>query len=228
MSGVYAYCVVPGGTAPPPGLTGLDAAAVRAHEVDGLTVWVSDEPAKPEPELDNIRRHHAVVMSALGRNVVPLRFGAWTATPDHLDARIREMRQRLEGALSRLEGRVEFGIRIQRTEGRAPPAEPRDEAPPSSGREYLRAVSRRHGERAAWRREQERAVGCARGALREVVSDERIEYLSPPELVTLAHLVRPEDESAYRARAELIHLESGGEHLVHVTGPWPPYSFAWS
>jgi hypothetical protein len=59
-----------------------------------------------------------------------------------------------------------------------------------------------------------------------MAADQRVQYLSPPELVSVAHLVEPADEARYRELAAGFARAAGGDLVVHVTGPWPPYSFA--
>jgi hypothetical protein len=233
VSGVYAYCVLPTGRHPPPGLLGLDDRPVVGHEIEGLTTWISQSDAEPALDLDAVERHHRVVESAIAEDVVPLRFGAWQPDLSALEARIRRTRAELEAALELVRGRVEFGVRVREIAASAPAqAEPavRAQADPAvpapSGKGYLRALSRREKQRAERRLEQDGLARRIREFLAELVVDERVSYLDAPEVVALAHLVNRPDEPYYQARIRSLIVGEAGGYILHVTGPWPPYSFA--
>jgi hypothetical protein len=227
VSGVYAYCVLPAGVRPPVGLSGLDERSVAAYDIDGLTIWASDADAPPALDLDRVSRHHEVVQAALGEAVVPLRFGGWHPDLAALTDRIRESSSQLAAALRRVRGRVELGIRIvaARVEPDAQVIAPKtgDE---SSGRAYLRALSRRRSTRLQRRREQSEVARRLQAHLGDMAVEQRVHYLSPPELITVAHLIAREDEPRYRERAAGFARDVQQELVVHVTGPWPPYSFS--
>lgn len=226
MSGVYAYCVLSGARRPPEGLCGLGDRGVTALEVEGLSVWMSEAEEPPKPDLDAVRRHHAVVTAALGSAMLPLRFGTWQPDPASLAALIRDSSPELAAGLRRVAGRVELGIRIV---GSGPEAEPQEAAAPvtaASGRDYLRALSRRRSTRVERRRAQDHLARRLETLMGEVAAEQRVQYLSPPELISVAHLVEPSDEGRYRERAAEFARDAHDELVVHVTGPWPPYSFA--
>ena len=222
MSGLYAYCVLAAGRCPPHGLVGLHDAAVTTLHVAGLSVWVSEAEARPAPEIDAVSRHHDVVSAAMDEAVVPFRFGAWVSGPGVLEERVAHAREELESALHKVEGRVELGVRIVE----AGAGEPRPENPtPATGREYLRALSAHGAERAARRRRQDEIAAGAADRLADVATDQRLTYLDAPDLVALAHLVSRRDEAYYRTAMETFAEDLAPGYRVHVTGPWPPYSF---
>jgi hypothetical protein len=225
VSGVYAYCVLPAGRHPPPGLIGLDDRPVVGHEIEGLTTWISESESEPTLGLDAVERHHRVVESAIDEDVVPLRFGAWLPDLSALEARIRRTRAELDTALELVRGRVEFGVRVQEMAA-GTPAQAEPAVPAPSGKGYLRALSRREKQRAERRLEQDGLARRIREFLAELVVDERVSYLDAPEVVALAHLVNRPDESYYQARIGSLIVGEGGGYILHVTGPWPPYSFA--
>lgn len=226
MSGAYAYCVVSGGRQPPAGLSGLHDRPVIAHDVDGLTVWVSEAEEPPTLDLDAVQRHHAVVSAALGRPVLPLRFGAWHPDPASLTDLVRGSASELEAALERVGGRVELGIRIVRAGPEPVAREAEEPGGATSGREYLHTLSRRRGTRVERRREQNDLARRLQVHMAEVAAEQQVRYLSPPELISVAHLVQPSDERRYRELAARFARDAKGDLVVHVTGPWPPYSFA--
>lgn len=223
MSGLYAYCVLASGARPPVGLSGFGGAPVRAVDVAGLTVWLSDADRAPALDLDAVRLHHGVVSAGAAAAVVPFRFGAWAADTASLEERVRRSAAELEAALHRVEGRVELGVRITDPTG-APAADP-GAAPATSGRAYLRALSSRQRARAERRRRQEQLAQAASRHLEAVPHDTRVAYLASPDLVSLAHLVPRGCEERYRRRMRSFADEVAPGLAVHVTGPWPPYSF---
>ena len=237
MSGVYAYCVLPGGLHPPSGLAGLEDRPVTGYEVDALTVWISEAPGRPPLDLEAVGRHNDVVEAALGEPVAPLRFGAWLPDLAALADRVRGSSSQLEAALRLVEGRVEFAMRVGSAGGPMPSpvsdaAPPGDRALPGDapgaggGRAYLRALSRRRAERSRRRNEQDELAERLREFMGDMAVEQRVHYLSAPELVSVAHLVERRNQAQYLERAAAFAREPLGDLVVHVTGPWPPYSFA--
>jgi hypothetical protein len=226
--GVYAYCVVPAGHRPPAGLAGLAGGSVRALAMGELAVWVSDVTSRPSLELEAVAQHHEVVRSAAAvGTVAPLRFGAWAAEEGALRERIDASREGLEQTLRTLDGAVELGVRViercgEASGGRVDP--PSDGA--GTGRDYLRRLSVDRARRKARRARQDELAGRVRGRLASVLCDQRVQYLEAPELVSLAHLVRRADEGEYRRRVAAFAREETHHVEIHVSGPWPPYSFA--
>ena len=226
MRGVYAYCVVLGGQRPPLDLSGLHDRPVTGHELEGFTVWVSEAEEPPTLDLDAVTRHHAVVSAALGSPMLPFRFGAWEPDLGSLAERIRSSSSELAATLRRVAGRVELGVRIARSSARPDPREADETGPSESGRDYLRALSRRRSTRIERRQEQNDVARRLKEHMGEMAAEQRVQYLSPPELISVAHLVHPSAELRYRELAARFARDADGELVVHVTGPWPPYSFA--
>jgi hypothetical protein len=224
VSGVYAYCVV-SGRRPPAGLSGLHDRPVTGREVDGLVVWVTEAEEPPTLDLDAVARHHAVVSAALGAPMLPLRFGAWQPELECLANLVRGSSSELTETMRRVAGRVELGIRLARRGAEEDPRELAEPAEAASGRAYLRELSRRRSIRIERRQEQNELARRLKAHMEEMATEQRVQYLSPPALISVAHLVDPRDERSYRERAASF-ARAEGELVVHVTGPWPPYSFA--
>lgn len=235
MSGVYAYCVLGSGHRPPDGLVGLDDGVVRALDVGPLTVWLSDVDGPPAADLLAIGRHDDVVRSASRAGAAaPLRFGAWAPDEAALRHRIDESRASIESTLQTVADCVEMGIRVVRAD-EVPSGIPEPDggeafatgrAAAGTGRAYLRALAGAHAARLRRREAQDALARRLAEALSPLVRAHRLSYLAPPEVVALAHLVRVGDESEYRRRVEESAARQGGAVELHVTGPWPPYSFA--
>lgn len=230
MSGLYAYCLVPVGCEPPPGLRGLGGGLVEGRDVEGLTVWTSEERSPPPASLECIVRHDVVVRAAQDvATPLPVRFGAWAPNPSVLVERIRRRHAELQATLSAVSGCVELGIVIEdaSTPGTAPGACGGGwaEDPVSDGRAYLRKLSLEHAERRRRHAQRRVLLEGLRGALEGLALHERVHRPVAPALVSVAHLVPRCDEALYRQRVAGF-APAGSERTIRVTGPWPPYSFA--
>jgi hypothetical protein len=142
---------------------------------------------------------------------------------------VAESREALAAALDHVAGGVEFGVRIVEpapTDGplaasaAADAAEPR----PLGGRAYLRALAEVHGQRRERLRRRDRVLGALREEVGGLAREERVHDIAAPGLVSVAHLVARSDEARYHQVVR--HFSRRRPELgIHVTGPWPPYSF---
>jgi hypothetical protein len=229
VSGVYPYCLVPVGCEPPRGLRGVGEGVVEGRDVQGFTVWTSEEPSPPSPNLESIVRHDAVVRAAAeAATPLPVRFGAWAPHPSVLVERINRRRAQLEAALTAVSGRTELGVTV---EGGSMPASGSEETgdaatePVTDGRAYLRKLSLEHADRRRRRAERLALLEGLRAALGALALHERVHPPASPALVSVAHLVPRRDEARYRQRVARFARDRSA-YRVRVTGPWPPYSFA--
>lgn len=233
MSGLHPYCVTVAGYHPPAGLTGVGGRSVQGWEIESFTVWTSEEPSAPRPELDAVVRHDAVVRAANDRvTSLPVRFGAWA--PDHavLVSRIRRRRAELEAALVAVSGCVELGVTVEDASGsrrEGGQQKPRDAVArlrgEADGRAYLRQLSHHYADRRRRRAERSVLLERLRSAVGSLALDERVHRVPPPGLASVAHLVARGEVGRYRERLDAFAREHGAT-TVRVSGPWPPYSFA--
>jgi hypothetical protein len=222
------YCVRRASDPPAPaGLAGVDGAAVRAVECEGLAVWVS-EAAEGPATLERVRAFDAVVRAALvTATPLPLRYGTRFGREEEARRVLRERAAEFEASLRRVAGRVEMGVRaLWRTDpsggaGAGGAGTPR--AAPGSGREYLEL------RRAAMLRDDaERARAAA------LLDRLAAHFPDLPAVRTVgggagvagsvAHLVRAGEVELYRSLLESARAEIVEAELVSV-GPWAPYSF---
>ena len=189
-------------------------------------MWVSRGP-RPEPGVEAIRIHNAVVEAAVTQEVtpVPLRFGQWLDDESALHDAIAEKATSYRERLAQFAGCLEFGLRL------IDPAEPdpilaEHRPPPTSGLEYMRALQ--EGSRLADKKrgEVEKVHARIRELLRDVVREEMVEEARTAHAVlTLSHLVARPKFDEYRALGRSIR-EMFPELRMLLSGPWPPYSFA--
>lgn len=228
---LHAYCVRRAGEpGPDPDLPGINGAPVRLIEFGPLGLWVSEGEARPATA-ERLGEHDRVVRDALRTATpLPIRYGAGdfpseAAAREALAARAEEF----AGALARLAGRVEMGVRVDWERPAASPregvGEPSSGAAPQGGRAYLEGRREALREREALRSAAEEALDRV---LRQMALDdlpiERTLLPQPGTAGIVAHLVRREDVKSYCSA-----VDRAGDALpdlrITPTGPWAPYSF---
>ena len=238
--GWYLYGVVSNG-AEAPGATAVDprqeVVALREGPVAALASRVSldefDEAVLPERLADaqwleeKIRAHEQVLESALvTAAVVPCRFCTVYRDERALRRFLSERAAALSGALARVEGRVEHGVKAF-----ASPQSGGDEAARAeSGRAYLEA--RRRERQARERRAQSRVqlAGELHERLRAAAEDGVLLDLQSRDvsgrdadmIFNGAYLVA--DAERFREVLAAAARDHGDVDL-ELTGPWPPYNF---
>ncbi|MFE1994341.1 GvpL/GvpF family gas vesicle protein [Streptomyces parvulus] len=180
-------------------------------------------------------RAHQQVIDALTAVTTPLPLRLATVFRD--DSGVRTMMERREDAfrrtLDRLEGRVEWGVKVfvEAEPERPAAAEP---APrPVTGRDYLRR--RREQSRAGedlWTRAEGFATGL-HSTLSSLADDARLHAPQNPRLsgaagrnvLNAAYLVRRDASEEFVERVDRTKDDAPGIR-VELTGPWAAYSFA--
>ncbi|MEU6658741.1 GvpL/GvpF family gas vesicle protein [Streptomyces sp. NPDC046821] len=233
-------------------VTGIAGAPLAVIRHDGLTAVAStvaerdfaEEPLRARLEdLDFLsataRAHHRVIDALTNvTSPLPLRLGTVFRDDDAVRAMLRDREEEFLRALDRLDGRVEWGVKIYA--GPAAPEEqateaegPRDTGGATTGRDYLRRRRTLHRAReATWDRAEEFA-GRLHHSLAEYAEDDRIHR---PQSATLSRAAgRNILNAAYlvpRSRSEeFVALVDGAKGevtdlRVELTGPWAAYSFS--
>ncbi|MFF3753228.1 GvpL/GvpF family gas vesicle protein [Streptomyces sp. NPDC002018] len=241
-------------------MTGLEGGALRTvggegtFGGEGMAALVSDVPSAAydtegmKTRMEDLRQlealarsHHAVVEAAYASTtVLPMRL----ATVCRDDARVMSMlhtgHQEFSELLSRLEGRVELGVKVyadpEDTAVASPDPAPDPDRPPAPagpGRAYLerrRAQRRSHqnayraaGALAARVPDLVAALACAR-----VVHRPQQGVLASgtgENIANEAYLVPAAEVEEFRAALAGLERDTPGAR-VEITGPWAPYSFA--
>ncbi|GGS42087.1 GvpL/GvpF family gas vesicle protein [Streptomyces griseoviridis] len=245
---VYAVCR-PFGAALQSQLTGVAGDPPRTLRHRGLVAVVSHVPEADFTEeslkerledldwLAATARAHQQVIDALTAVTTPLPLRMATVFRD--DSGVRVMMEEREGdflrTLDRLDGRVEWGVKVYLEEsagqdgrgGREPAGKP------ASGREYLlrRRARTRAGEE-LWQRAEEFA-GRLHGTLADRADDARLHAPQNPALsgatgrnvLNAAYLVRRDLSEEFVELVDRTKDDVPGIR-VELTGPWAAYSFA--
>ncbi|MFJ2768774.1 GvpL/GvpF family gas vesicle protein [Streptomyces sp. NPDC087300] len=248
---VYAVCHPP--AAPlAADLTGVGGVPPRQLRHEGLVALVGPVPERDfaaEPlrahleDLDwlaETARAHQRVIAALTTVTCPLPLRLATVFRD--DSGVRAMLQdgaeRFERVLARIDGRVEWGVKVhldgEAAAGDAPRAAPQPDKP-RSGRDYLR---QRRSQRTAREESWERAEGFAQ-RLHDTLSlrsddarlhapqDAALSRAPGRNILNAAYLVPRSQSEEF---VELVDRTKDEEReatglRVELTGPWAAYSF---
>ncbi|WP_424893195.1 GvpL/GvpF family gas vesicle protein [Streptomyces sp. XH2] len=255
---LYAYAVTRDAGAPGTDdlevLTGVAGEPVRALRHLGLATLVGPVPAAGFGEaalrasLEDIawlekaaRAHQRVIdaVTATGACVLPLRLATVYRDETGVRRMLANRHAQLGAALDRLDGCVEWGVKIHASgdAAQAPAATGGPRAPRAalSGRDYLRRRAAAHH---AYEEEARREDEAARGIHAALTALAEQTRLYPPQhgplagpsgrnILNAAYLVRRESGNRFlSAVAGLADLAPGDGVRLELTGPWAPYSFA--
>ena len=196
----------------PAHIGGLGGALLRVVSCDRVGALVSTVAQPPRSaNVDDLRAHDHALQAVVhhGATVASVRFGQLFADDDDLRDWVARLDAKVVDALERRDGCVEMRLLL------AVDPEPTSQSPQQVGPgtaylEQLRGAS-------------ERLKGLAlRGALGPVVLREHVEAIAGGRGAAFSHLIRRQDESAYR-EAVAGHPALGEATLV---GPLAFYSFA--
>jgi Gas vesicle synthesis protein GvpL/GvpF len=242
---VHAYGVVaaqePYGSFP----SGIADTRVWLYPVEGLAAIVSLLPsdgfgaADWERNAANLswletvaRRHNEVLQyAATSAAVVPLRLPSLYSDLESLAATLRAAGERLEQSLRRIEGKLEWSVKVYRIAKEATPAV---SVETTSGSDYLLARSRDLNARSTAREQLHEQVGELHDAfghlsaehVRNQPQDAVLSGRSEQMLLNGAYLVNRADEAQFLKLTEEIADGADAKGLmVEVSGPWPAYNF---
>lgn len=209
------------------------AAIVGLLPVAGFGVANWEENATNVRWLEQVARRHNEVLqyAATTSDVVPLRLPSLYGNLDSLADTLRASGDRLERALQRIQGKLEWSVKVYRSANQEdPPVTP--EA--ASGRDYLLARSRNLSARSAAREH----LGEQVLEIHETLGHTSAEYVrNQPQdaalsgrkeqmLLNGAYLVARADQNRFLDLVdEIADRPSANGLLLEVDGPWPAYNF---
>ena len=197
-----------------------DAPLALVEDVALLAITSSvDRSCLRAPGTDTVLAYRDVIEAAYAAApVVPFRFGTPAASAEEATALVARHRTSLRTHLTRFEGHVEMGVRLELTETTSAPASSPGEA--ASGRAYLEA---RRDARVRATATFDAVVDAYRTAVGEACVDTTGDRHDDAPVVSLAFLV-PEARAA-AVGDRLASASPDGVAAAHVVGPWAPYSF---
>ncbi|HET6857406.1 MAG TPA: GvpL/GvpF family gas vesicle protein [Streptomyces sp.] len=232
----------------PDGAIGLDGEPPRLVHHGDLVAVVSpvsadeygEAPLKANLEdldwLTATARAHQAVVGALTTVTCPVPLRLATVCLD--DSGVRRLLEsghdRFEQTLERLDGRVEWGVKVY-VDMEEQPAKPQEEPPaqPATGRDYLRQrLNRRTARDSTWDRADAlaRQVHAELGEFAEAAmlhrpQDAKLSGVPGENVMNAAYLVPRERSEAFIEEVERLRPQDAAVR-VELTGPWAPYSFA--
>ncbi|MFJ9863103.1 GvpL/GvpF family gas vesicle protein [Streptomyces sp. NPDC101165] len=230
-------------------LTGVGGAPPALLHHHGLVAVVSTVPEADFCE-EALRSHledldwlaataraHQGVIDALTTVTTPLPLRLATVFRDNSGVRamIEAREEDFRRILDRLDGRVEWGVKVSVVSETDEPAEPVAAAAgrPASGRDYLRRRRERtHAHEEAWRNAETFAL-TVHELLARHAEDSRLHPPQNPALsgvpgrnvLNAAYLVCRADSEKFVELVDRTKNEAPGM-LVELTGPWAAYSFS--
>jgi hypothetical protein len=178
--------------------------------------------------------HDAVVERFITADaVLPMKVFTIFTSDERALAKTRSDWDRIESALEDVTGQVEWGLRLIFDQKKTTPAAPMPRG--STGRGYLLAKQKEHTETVAHRRLVRRRTAGVVSALAAIAREVKERPLATAAtsgsrlLLDAAFLVPRTRERRFRAAVarETRRLAPEG-YAVHLSGPWPPYSFVGS
>ena len=233
----YVYGVVPAGTVAPEGITLIEHGPVAAAASsvplaefgeDAIAAHLNDRGW-----LEQHARAHEVTLEQVAAvaAVVPFRFGAIYRDRSDVEAMLGERAAELLAALSRVEGRVEVGVKVWADRSRLEASTGTSGA--ATGRAYL---ERRLQEQERSQQLADRVTEIARAVhtrlLRKAIEGvanrpqpRELTGRDEPMILNSAYLVAAGDE-LLAAEVDALRAEHGDDGIsFELTGPWPPYNF---
>jgi len=236
------------------GLTGPTGSVVRAVYGAGLGALVCSVPAGLYDEeglkaqLEDMERlealarsHHAVVAAAYEHTtVLPMRLATVYLDDARVTGMLSERKDEFDALLTRLEGQVEWGVKVYADprEASAPaPAEPSGVSASASGSSPGRAYLQQRRKQRSTHQDTYRAAGAVTEritALADGLATAKVshrpqqgELASGPgeNIANDAYLVPDGRSDDFRAAIAGLAEDVPGVR-VELTGPWAPYSFA--
>lgn len=234
----------------PEAVRGVAGAPPRLLAHDGLVAVMSDVPAADFAEaplrdrledldwLAATARGHDAVVGSLTTLTTPLPLRLVTVCQD--DSGVKRLldsgREQFGRALERLDGRVEWGVKIYAEETAETPDTPAEASHgdrPTTGRDYLRQRLRQRDTAdssfaradAVSRRIHAELCRRAEADCLHRPQDPRLPGVTRGNVLNAAYLVPREHCEAFVADVQRLTPPGPGVR-VELTGPWAPYSFA--
>lgn len=234
LPGKYVYCIseLPSAEGIELGKIGLFDDTVRFISYKGIGAFVGDlKSVKIVPNIETITGHQRVVEAS--RKIcttLPVKFGVIFSSDNGVREMLAKDYQKYKSKISNLRGKDEFGVKVM--EVRTPATETKSTKPrsvynPGAGTDYLMSLKREETQRMDRLMNKEKK--------KEIIDKELSEFCErtinlgtdvPQMMLNNAYLVKRSDQQAFISKVDTIREELGREGLlVHVSGPWAPYSF---
>jgi hypothetical protein len=236
--GKYVYCIIRSEQPLVFGLLGIGAEPAEVHTIHfrDIAAVVSNTPmVVQDPTRDNVLAHQRVNETVMQhQTVIPMSFGTVFKTDHDIKELLRSAYDAFSDVLSKMEGKVEFGLKvlwdrdqiIREIEGDEEDIRRlKGEISSQKGSTYFARMQYGRLIDAALQARSERYVTDIFQALRDVsVASRSNKPIGDRMIMNAAFLVTRDSEAEFDARVKDIGQQY--EKLTFkYTGPWPPYNF---
>lgn len=250
---LYAYAIMPSASGPSASIEGIAGAPVRTVTRCGLAAYVSPLPeafGDDVQDVDLVKQmaldHHRVLQTLVEHvTILPLRFGTVFGAEADVTRALEEHRTELDEALARVDGALEWGVKIYCDRGALRHALDLESPAIHAARAQSADATPGHAFFLAKQADQmladeaEAAIdGCitdCRNALLPLVRAEAVLRLRPQAAESGAHamvwngaflVAQANEDHFFDSLAALKRRHGRLGFALECTGPWPPASFA--
>src|ERR671939_535193 len=238
--GKYVYCIIEtqdNRSFGPIGIGGRGDDVYTVH-YDGLAAVVSNTPLQVyDPTRENVFAHETVNETVMREfTVLPMAFGALFRTEDDIIELIRGTYDALRDVLAKMEGKVEFGLKVNWDRDRviAELEEENEEIRHLKEQITSRTTGSTYFARMQLGRLVETALTDQADAyIREVysvlrdtaVASRANKPIGDKMIMNAAFLIEREREQEFDSKVNELAAKHEGKCSFKYTGPWPPYNF---
>ncbi|MFL5610681.1 MAG: GvpL/GvpF family gas vesicle protein [Gemmatimonadaceae bacterium] len=237
--GKYVYCIIRNANSRDFGEIGIGGGA-RVYTVSykDLAAVVSDTPIVIyDPTRENVLAHEFVNETVMREfTLIPMSFGTVFRSEDDVMALLRSTYQAFTDVLDKMQGKIEFGLKIlwDRDKVVASIERDNDEVRRLKDEITRNAASSTYFARmqlgrlveAAMEEASNRYVTDIHEQLRDVsVASRSNKVIGDRMILNAAFLVERSSEKAFDERVKKISLQYEDLLTFKYTGPWPPYNF---
>jgi hypothetical protein len=216
------------------GNIGIFDSAVRYVGYKGIGAFFSNiQSDKVKPELEMIMAHQRVVEASRKLSTtLPVKFGVIFNSEKGIKDLLTKDFEKYTTKLATFRDKDEFGVKVIQSSKPAPTntrVVPKKKAARSvgAGTEYLTRLREEEAARTERLQNKEKAADMIRKQLSEFAEKDALLRTDLPQiLINGAFLVKRSKQEEFASQIETIRKQIDSEGLlIHVSGPWAPYSF---
>ena len=238
--GKYVYCIIEAKEPRSFGPIGIGGRGDDVYTVhyDGLAAVVSNTPLVVyDPTRENVFAHEQVNETVMREfTVLPMAFGVLFRTEDDIIELMRGTYDALRDVLSKMEGKVEFGLKVNWDRERViGEIEQQNEeirnlkeqiTSRSSGSTYFARMQLGRLIENAMNEQSDAYVREVYALLRDTaVASRANKPIGDRMIMNAAFLIEREREPEFDSKVKEIAAKYEGKLAFKYTGPWPPYNF---
>ncbi|OLE52089.1 MAG: hypothetical protein AUG51_19780 [Acidobacteria bacterium 13_1_20CM_3_53_8] len=240
QEGKYVYCIIETGEPRSFGPMGIGGRGDEVYTVHhrGLAAVVSNTPLMVyDPTRENVFAHEQVNETVMREfTVLPMAFGALFRTEDDIIELIRGTYDALRDVLAKMEGKVEFGLKVNWDRDRviAELEEQNEEIRRLKEQITSRTTGSTYFARMQLGRLIENALSDQADAyIRDVysvlrdtaVASRANKPIGDKMIMNAAFLIERDREAEFDSKVNELAAKYDGKCAFKYTGPWPPYNF---